>query len=62
MFWLKACPRCHGDLYQEKDLFGSYLACLQCGHELSVMEELYLNDPFAKVSNEVVEAVLTHAA
>ena len=31
MFWLKQCPKCAGDLYQESDIFGSYVACLQCG-------------------------------
>ena len=58
MFWLKACPRCQGDLYREEDLFGSYVACIQCGHELSIMEELFLDDPTSKVSVEVVEPIL----
>ena len=40
MFWLKSCPRCAGDLYDARDLFGGYLACLQCGHYLSELEEL----------------------
>jgi transcription initiation factor TFIIIB Brf1 subunit/transcription initiation factor TFIIB len=29
--WLKACPRCLGDLILEADLYGQYVACLQCG-------------------------------
>ncbi len=62
MFWLKACPRCHGDLYREKDVFGSYVSCLQCGHELSMFEEIYMDDPWGKVVDEEVEAFLTHAA
>ena len=28
---LKGCPRCKGDLFYEKDQFGNYLQCLQCG-------------------------------
>lgn len=40
MFWLNSCPRCIGDLYDSRDFFGGYLACLQCGHYLSEMEEL----------------------
>ena len=40
MFWLKSCPHCAGDLYDARDLFGGYLACLQCGHYLSELEEL----------------------
>lgn len=40
MFWLKSCPRCHGDLYEDRDLHGRYMACLQCGHHLSPAEEV----------------------
>jgi DNA-directed RNA polymerase subunit M/transcription elongation factor TFIIS len=39
MFWLKACPQCRGDLYEKKDHYGWYIACLQCGYQLSVDEE-----------------------
>ena len=28
---IKACRRCGGDLFIEKDSFGVYLECLQCG-------------------------------
>ena len=37
MFWFKSCPRCDGDLYGNSDIFGSYVACFQCGY--------YLNEP-----------------
>ena len=62
MFWLKACPRCHGDLYLEEDIFGSYVACLQCGRELNMAEQLRLDDPLGKFAGEEVEAVITQAA
>jgi hypothetical protein len=42
MFWLKSCPRCRGDLYEGKDVYGRYVACLQCGHYLGEAEELLL--------------------
>ena len=42
MYWLKNCPRCHGDLYDNKDSYGSYIDCFQCGHYLSVEEEVTL--------------------
>jgi hypothetical protein len=29
---LGGCPRCHGDVYIEKDNEGSYERCLQCGY------------------------------
>lgn len=32
MFWLRACPRCRGDLYLEKNELGdSEVHCLNCG-------------------------------
>jgi hypothetical protein len=36
MFWQKSCPRCKGDLYQDSDVSGIYVACFQCGHYLTV--------------------------
>lgn len=38
MFWMKACPKCHGDLYLDSDVHGTYIACLQCGHYLPQAE------------------------
>ena len=35
MLYLKACPRCTGDLVATQDEFGSYLYCAQCGNHLS---------------------------
>ncbi len=29
--WLKACPKCHGDLFTCWGSEGDYLECLQCG-------------------------------
>ncbi len=39
MFWLKKCPRCHGDLISESDVHGAFISCLQCGHLLTAAEE-----------------------
>ena len=30
--WLKACPKCGGDLYNDLDVMGYYRQCLQCGY------------------------------
>ena len=35
MYWLKACPKCGGDLHEGKDQFGRYKACMQCGRYYS---------------------------
>ena len=32
MLQLKACPRCGGDLNTNRDLYGNYAECLQCGY------------------------------
>ncbi len=39
MFWFKSCPRCGGDLFQERDHYGWYVSCLQCGHHFNEVEE-----------------------
>ncbi len=31
MFYFKACPKCHGDLYLDSDGYGTFIECLQCG-------------------------------
>ena len=30
--WLKGCPKCKGDLYNDRDIMGYYRQCLQCGY------------------------------
>jgi len=32
----KACPRCQGDLFFLEDIYGPYLDCIQCGHNIDV--------------------------
>ena len=32
MLQIKACPRCAGDLHTNRDLYGNYVECLQCGY------------------------------
>jgi hypothetical protein len=39
MFWLKACPKCQGDLYNGKDAYGSFISCMQCSRYLTPAEE-----------------------
>ncbi len=40
MIKLKACPKCHGDLYLERDQYGRYMSCLQCGYLKELLGEL----------------------
>ena len=67
MFWLKSCPRCHGDLNENTDIYGNYISCLQCGHYLTTIEEAYVRDgnPFGKKHTDSVsqpDRVLTEIA
>ena len=40
MIKLKACPKCHGDLYLERDQYGRYMSCLQCGYLMELLGDL----------------------
>ncbi len=50
MMWLKGCPRCQGDLFEEAgigpEVYGArFVNCLQCGYTLSPEEESRLGRP-----------------
>lgn len=32
MVWLKACPKCKGDLFLDEDHYGKFKTCIQCGY------------------------------
>lgn len=36
MIWFKGCPRCTGDLYRDKDQYGPFVTCAQCGFNKDV--------------------------
>jgi len=42
MFWFKACSRCGGDLFEDTDIHGPFIACLRCSHYLTEIEEAHL--------------------
>ena len=42
MFYLKGCPKCHGDVYKRTDIYGPYTSCMQCSHYLNEAEEAQL--------------------
>ena len=54
-FWLKACPKCSGDLKLQPDLMGVYVACVQCGLELNPAQERLLR--FGHVAPDQSHAV-----
>ena len=32
VFWMKACPRCKGNLFLDQDASNRDVVCLQCGY------------------------------
>lgn len=38
MLTLKACPRCRGDVHSNRDMYGHYRVCLQCGHMVDLVK------------------------
>ncbi len=36
MLYLKQCPRCKGDMHMNRDIYGTYKECLQCGHMVDI--------------------------
>ncbi len=42
MLWLKGCGTCAGDLVASSDVYGPYVACVQCGRYLTAHEEARL--------------------
>jgi ssDNA-binding Zn-finger/Zn-ribbon topoisomerase 1 len=40
MLRLKSCPRCKGDILMDRDHFGWYEQCIQCGYQ----EDLEVSD------------------
>lgn len=39
MLHLKACPRCKGDMNTNRDMYGEYRECLQCGYMRDVEKD-----------------------
>jgi hypothetical protein len=34
--YLKSCPRDKGDMYEDRDVYGKYIGCLQCGYMVDI--------------------------
>jgi hypothetical protein len=62
VFWLKACPRCHGDLHEIRDIGATYVSCLQCGQILTEQQEKNLPRATLRASLRLVKAGSGNAA
>ena len=41
-FWLKSCPKCGGDPEAVEEVLETYVECVQCGLELTPVQEQVL--------------------
>ncbi len=53
---LNKCPRCRGDLVFDRDIFGMYLRCLQCGWVLDLNWAHKFQDRIERVLEKKCEA------
>ena len=54
MLYLKACPRCKGAMHSNRDMYGSYRECLQCGHMIDMDKRSpLLSVPVAQAGKKV---------
>ena len=42
--YLKSCNRCGGDMNSNRDIYGEYRICLQCGNMIDIPKE---HSPFS---------------
>ncbi|MBI3980313.1 MAG: hypothetical protein HY331_19230 [Chloroflexi bacterium] len=56
MVWLKSCPKCQGDLFQDHDGTAPVLTCLQCGRSLSAAQVHVLRNDLAARARQAVRS------
>ena len=51
MAWwnLKSCPRCDGDMFVDKEEYGWYEDCIQCGYRRDLIDMVELEQQQARV-------------
>lgn len=48
MWRLKKCPRCKGDMFIDRDLYGWYEQCLQCSYRSELKDIVKLGQQTAQ--------------
>ena len=56
MWTFNKCPRCHGNMFLEKDEFGWYEQCLQCSHSQELPSTYEFNRKLAQREKKAVLA------
>ncbi len=45
---MRSCPRCQGDMYRDRDVYGTFHTCLQCSYTIDYIREDAPQFPKAK--------------
>ena len=53
---LKGCPRCNGDIFIDRDIYGWYEQCLQCGYMSDLVSLVDMKEQLAEEEREAVLA------
>ena len=53
MIMFKACPRCSGDLHENRDMYGEYRECLMCGYMVDLRKPSLFGMEMAPVKKKV---------
>ena len=53
MFLFKACPKCQGDMYTDRDQYGSFIECIHCG----LIRDVKVNWEIDKVPAQVTSSL-----
>jgi hypothetical protein len=56
MLYAKACPRCSGDIKLDKDNYGVYAKCLQCGFNKDFVTRKSTSSPMPGESGLVMDS------
>ena len=61
MAWwnFKSCPRCDGDMFIDRDLYGWYEQCIQCGYNGDLRNTVKLGQQQAYSEKEEERRVTT---
>ena len=51
---LKGCPRCNGDIFIDRDMYGWYEQCLQCGYMGDLKSLVDMKEQSTEVDNEAI--------
>ncbi len=43
MILFKGCPRCKGDMHENRDMYGEYRECLMCGYMADIPKPKLFN-------------------